>query len=67
MIKNMIIKYPARINKKGDVLIQSDRYRTQAQNMQDCIQKLAEMVKDTAASVIPREASEETLERIKKL
>ncbi|KAJ3414065.1 Peptidyl-tRNA hydrolase ict1, mitochondrial [Chytridiales sp. JEL 0842] len=46
-------------------VITSDRYRTQAQNIEDCMQKLYEMIRAAAEAEIPKEPSEEQLLRIK--
>ena len=43
----------------------SDRYRTQPQNFQDCINKIYEAIVE--AAYIPPETSPETLKKIAKL
>jgi ribosome-associated protein len=42
----------SRINREGELVIASDRFRTQAQNIEDCLRKLEEML--TAASRRPK-------------
>ncbi len=38
-------RYGNRINDEGEVVISSDRYRTQPQNKKDCLDRLAAMIK----------------------
>ncbi|KAL1918406.1 uncharacterized protein VTP21DRAFT_3066 [Calcarisporiella thermophila] len=54
-----------RINKKGEFVMTSDRTRSQAQNLEDCINKLHDEV--LQAVEVPREPDEETLKRIQRL
>jgi ribosome-associated protein len=44
--------YPRRFTTEGDVVIQSQKYRDQERNREDCLMKLAEMIR--AALVVPR-------------
>ncbi|KAJ3102511.1 hypothetical protein HDU97_000470 [Phlyctochytrium planicorne] len=57
----------AKLNKKKQMILMSDRYRTQSQNVTDCITKLHALILESAESLIPKETSPETLERIKEL
>ena len=41
-------KYRQRINKHGEVVIYSERYRDQGRNVSDCLTKLREMLLDVA-------------------
>ncbi|MBL8799133.1 MAG: aminoacyl-tRNA hydrolase [Planctomycetia bacterium] len=43
---------PGRITNDGDVLLTSERYRDQERNRQDCLEKLAEMLRQ--AAVVPK-------------
>jgi len=45
-----------RINKRGEFIINSDRHRTQQQNIDDCIEKLYEILVRCADLVIPIDA-----------
>lgn len=51
-----------RVNKAGEFILTSDRYRTQPENLEDAISKLHEIV--TKAGYVPKEASPETKARI---
>jgi len=42
--------FAKRINKQGEVVIQSQRHRNQRQNMYECIVKLGEMITQAAAA-----------------
>ncbi|KAJ3059731.1 Peptidyl-tRNA hydrolase ict1, mitochondrial [Rhizoclosmatium hyalinum] len=56
-----------RMNKKGEFIIASDRFRTQMANFDDCIQKLHEAIIKAVESKIPPEIDEEKVERIEEL
>ena len=43
-----IKKYARRINKEGDLVVTSQRFRNQGRNVADCIEKLREMLKSVA-------------------
>jgi ribosome-associated protein len=43
-------KYQGRINKRGEVVIHSQRHRDQGRNVSDCITKLREMLLEVAAA-----------------
>ncbi|TPX34401.1 hypothetical protein SmJEL517_g02974 [Synchytrium microbalum] len=55
----------SRINKQGEFVITSDRYRTQHKNLEDCIDKLYGTIVE--ASVLPAETSPETRQRVRLL
>lgn len=50
-------KYSRRINKNGELVIYSQRYRDQARNMDDCLDKLREMLLDVATAPKKRKAT----------
>ncbi|KAJ3126444.1 hypothetical protein HK098_007496 [Nowakowskiella sp. JEL0407] len=52
-----------KINKKDELLITSDRHRTQLKNIEDCFAKLEQILSE--AQVVKKETSEDVLERIK--
>ena len=43
-----------RINAEGELIITSQRYRDQARNIDDCIEKLSELVRECAQKPVPR-------------
>ncbi len=53
-----------RINKKGELIISSERHRTQAQNKQDCIQKLHALLVEAADAEIAKPPDEEKIKKI---
>lgn len=53
-------KYSRRISEDGVIVIQSQRYRSQARNIADCIEKLNEMLEDTAKAPKYRVATRPT-------
>jgi ribosome-associated protein len=50
-------RYPSRFTVDGDVLIQSERYRDQGRNRDDCLEKLAEMIRTALIEPTPRKAT----------
>jgi protein subunit release factor B len=59
------LKETGKLNKRGELILQSDRYRTQQMNYDDCIDKLVQFVMD--ATVVPNETSDATKTRIREL
>lgn len=55
--ERFLIRYRRRVNKDGMLLITSQRYRDQARNMQDCLNKLAELLLSVAVTPTKRKAS----------
>jgi len=53
---------PSKINKNGEFVTQSDRYRTQLMNQNDCLDKIYEALK--SAAYVPNETSEATKARV---
>ena len=53
-------KYHRRINKDGELLIQSERFRDQGRNVADCIEKLRQLLLDVATAPRPRKPTRRT-------
>lgn len=53
-------KYPRRINKQGELIITSQRYRDQARNVDDCLEKFRQLVLSVAAPPRRRKATRPT-------
>ncbi|KAJ3053290.1 hypothetical protein HK097_004621 [Rhizophlyctis rosea] len=56
---------PNRINKKGEFVVQSDALRTQAGNLEGCLNIIYECI--VKAAYVPKGPSEEKLQRIQEL
>ncbi|KAL2911997.1 hypothetical protein HK105_208544 [Polyrhizophydium stewartii] len=52
----------SKINKRGELQVVSDRFRTQAQNHDDCLGKLHALIAE--AAVVPEGPSAETVARV---
>ncbi|NUM35497.1 MAG: aminoacyl-tRNA hydrolase [Candidatus Brocadiae bacterium] len=52
------------LTEKGDLLVSSERFRTQEKNIQDCVEKLQKMLK--SALVIPKERKKKKITRAEK-
>ncbi|ORZ33389.1 hypothetical protein BCR44DRAFT_1371949, partial [Catenaria anguillulae PL171] len=52
----------SKINKAGDLLVSSDKFRTQRQNIDECIDKLYAMIVE--AGYIPRETSAQQRKKV---
>ncbi|CAG8469392.1 2305_t:CDS:2 [Acaulospora morrowiae] len=63
--KQLAIQKSNKINKKNELIITSDKTRSQVKNIEDCIEKLYESIVEAAQ--VPEGPSEETLQRIEKL
>ncbi|XP_003386495.1 PREDICTED: peptidyl-tRNA hydrolase ICT1, mitochondrial-like [Amphimedon queenslandica] len=57
--------FGTKINKLGEIIVTSQVYRTQYQNLEDAIKKLTKILEE--ASELPNEPSEAKLARIRKL
>ncbi len=53
-------RFPSRFTTDGDVIIQSQRYRDQERNREDCLQKLIEMIQLACVEPTPRKATKPT-------
>eukprot|EP00795_Rhopilema_esculentum_P009447 gene9447-17164_t len=51
-----------RMNKDGEIIVFSDKYRSQSRNLKDAIEKLREMIE--AASYVPEGPTEDTVKKI---
>ena len=60
-----LVQYKNRITKRGELVITSQRYRTQHKNLDDAVLKLDGILRE--ASEVPRGPSELTVARIKAL
>ena len=47
-------RFRHRINKQGELVLQSQRHRDQARNVADCLDRLHEMLREVAAAPKPR-------------
>ncbi|KAJ3170842.1 hypothetical protein HK101_011316, partial [Irineochytrium annulatum] len=56
-----------RMDRRDNLVVMSDRHRTQAKNERDCFEKLHAMVVEAVEEVMPRETPPETVERIEML
>ncbi|CAI2173333.1 18014_t:CDS:2 [Funneliformis geosporum] len=63
--KKIAIQETKRLNKKGELMITSDKTRSQVKNVEDCVDKLYEII--LKAAEIPKAPDEETLKRIEQL
>ncbi|XP_072523607.1 large ribosomal subunit protein mL62 [Salminus brasiliensis] len=65
----IILKNKTRINKAGELIVTSEFSRSQQRNLEDCLQKISEMI--TVASQRPPEPSEDDIalraQRLKKI
>ena len=52
--KRLLEKYHRRINSDGELLITSQRYRDQSRNVDDCLEKLRELLTDVGTTPKPR-------------
>lgn len=64
--KQKLLQQPnVRKSKDGEIIIVSDRTRSQASNLEDCMHKLTEVIR--SAVRVPRDPDAETLQRVKRL
>ena len=52
--KRLLEKYRRRVTATGDLLITSQRYRDQSRNVDDCLEKLRELLTDVAKPPVQR-------------
>jgi ribosome-associated protein len=55
--ERMRSRFPSRFTTEGDVVLQSQKYRDQERNREDCLTKLLEMIKAALVVPIPRKVS----------
>lgn len=53
----MRARFPSRFTTEGDIVLQSQKYRDQERNREDCKAKLIEMVQSALAAPTPRKAT----------
>jgi ribosome-associated protein len=56
----MKAQFPSRFTTEGDVVIQGQKYRDQERNKEDCLRKLAEMVRAALVEPTVRKATKPT-------
>jgi ribosome-associated protein len=56
----MRARFPSRFTVDGDVVIQSQKYRDQERNREDCLEKLAAMIREALVEPTPRRATKPT-------
>lgn len=56
-----------RVNSAGELVVQSDRTRTQKGNLEDALRKLQVMIDAAVVKVTPKEKNPEKEKRVKKL
>jgi ribosome-associated protein len=55
-----VAAYKSRLTTEGDLVISSERFRDQPKNVNDCLEKLTELLKSIATAPKPRRASKPT-------
>jgi ribosome-associated protein len=55
--QRMQARFPSRFTSDGDVVIQSQKYRDQERNREDCVAKLVEMIQASLVVPLPRKAT----------
>jgi ribosome-associated protein len=53
-------QFPSRFTVEGDVVIQSQKYRDQERNREDCATKLVEMIRRALVEPVPRKKTKPT-------
>lgn len=66
VIKRFEAKYSSRINSEGEVVLQSDRFRSQSQNEEDCRAKLYEMIRSVETPPKKRKKTKPSLAQKRK-
>jgi ribosome-associated protein len=59
-MERMRARFPARFTIGGDVVIQSQQYRDQDRNKEECLAKLSEMIRAALVEPRPRKATKPT-------
>lgn len=57
VLSRMRANFPSRFTTDGDVIIVSQKYRDQERNREDCLNKLAEMIRAALVEPTPRKAT----------
>ncbi|MBI3127117.1 MAG: aminoacyl-tRNA hydrolase [Candidatus Tectomicrobia bacterium] len=58
--ERFLARYGGRVTKEGDLVLQSQRFRSRERNARDCLEKLAEMIRRVAAPPKPRRKTRAT-------
>jgi len=58
--QRFLARYGNRINSEGQFLLTSTRYRDQKRNIEDCLEKLADMLREVAKPPRPRKKTKPT-------
>ncbi|KAG8904680.1 hypothetical protein FRC01_008650 [Tulasnella sp. 417] len=58
---------PAYVKADDSLLISSTRHRTQAENVEDCLQKLHALILDTSSAAITNDPTAEQQQRVRNL
>ena len=61
-----LAKYGSRINKAGELLMTSQRFRDAARNVADCLEKLRVMIASVAVAPLPRRPTRATRSSVEK-
>lgn len=59
--QRLIARNGGRITREGELLLNSERYRDQPRNLEDCRQRLAELLRDCAAPPVKRKKTRPSL------
>jgi ribosome-associated protein len=59
--ERFVEKYGARLTTEGELILTSQRYRDQAANVEDCLQKLKEMILSVATKPVARKKTRPSL------
>lgn len=58
--RRFLERYESRLTGEGDLLVTSQRYRSQERNLEDCYEKLVEMIRQVLAPPVPRRPTRPT-------
>jgi ribosome-associated protein len=58
--ERMKSRFPSRFTQDGEVVIQSQKYRDQERNREDCEMKLVGMIREALVEPVPRKATKPT-------
>ena len=65
--EKLIEQVKHQISKEGHFIVKSDRTRSQQLNLADALDKLRNLIHSAAQSLVSREASPESVERLRRL
>jgi ribosome-associated protein len=58
--QRFLVRFGSRLSADGSLVLMSDRFRDQGKNRQDCLDKLAGMLREVAAPPRPRQKTRPT-------